>query len=228
MLPSKPSMHRAFLGLWASIALTVSCSGSGNEKATRAPISHRASGSVCPKGRGAGVSVDGGACSQSAPCAQDSDCTAGTNGRCLQAGGPACNYYCSYDDCAQDSDCTGNVPCPCRSSSSNTASNACATGSNCRVDADCGPGGFCSPSLVGSPCQCISEIFCQADSGSSCSVTENGVTKSTACSCDGNCGHGYFCHTSKDSCVDDNDCAGGTCNFDLTSQRWMCTGEICP
>jgi hypothetical protein len=48
------------------------------------------------------------------------------------------------------------------------------------------------------------------------------------CSCGGDCGHGYFCHTPKDACLDDSDCAGGTCNFDLTSKAWMCTGVICP
>jgi hypothetical protein len=54
------------------------------------------------------------------------------------------------------------------------------------------------------------------------------VTKSAACSCNGNCGHGYFCHTARDACLNDGDCAHGTCNFDLTSRVWMCTGVACP
>jgi hypothetical protein len=225
-------MRGALLGVWASIVLTLSCSGSGSGKATHIPISHRASSAVCPQDRGPGVSDVGTACLQRSPpvaCARDSDCAGGANGRCLQAGGPACSYTGSYDDCTHDSECTGNAPCACRSSSSDTASNACATGRNCRLDSDCGSVGFCSPSLVGSACQCFSETFCQADAGSGCSVTgADGVTKTVPCSCGGDCGHGYFCHTPKDSCVDDNDCPGGACNFDLTSQAWVCTSQICP
>jgi len=216
-------MRCVLLGLWALIATTASCSSAADKTATRAPASHRLATSVCPQERGAG-----GACSQSG-CTQDSDCTSGANGRCLQVLGPACQSYCSYDDCTGDSDCTGNTPCACRSSSSDTAANTCATESNCRVDADCGPGGFCSPSLLGSPCQCISESFCQPGSGGGCSETgPDGVTKSVPCSCTGNCGPGYFCHTPKDSCVDDSDCASGKCNFEVTSKLWMCTLMICP
>jgi hypothetical protein len=213
----------------AVVVTTASCSHAADNTSTRTPAVHRATTSACPQGRGAGVSFDGGACLQMGTCARDSDCAAGANGRCLQAGGPACSFFCSYDDCTQDSDCPANAPCACRPSSSDSAPNACATGSNCRVDADCGTGGFCSPSLVGSPCGCNSEIFCQADSGSSCGETgPDGVMKSVPCSCNGNCGHGYFCHTAGDSCLNDSDCVGGYCNFDLTSQAWICTGLSCP
>jgi hypothetical protein len=225
------SPMRVLIGLMAVLAATASCSGASGKTSTRAADTHRAASSACPQERGAGISGVPTQCQSSlqAACMRDSDCVAGTNGRCLQALGPACGYYCSYDDCTQDSDCTANAPCACRASSSDTGPNTCATGSDCRVDADCGPGGFCSPSLVGSPCECISEIFCQADSGSSCSETgPDGVTKSVPCSCDGNCGHGYFCHTPKDSCLNDGECASGTCNFDLKSKAWMCTGVICP
>ena len=178
---------------------------------------HRAASSACPQERGAGISGLPTQCESSAraSCTRDSDCVAGANGRCLQALGPACGYHCSYDDCTQDSDCTANAPCACRSSSSATGPNICATGSDCRVDADCGLGGFCSPSLVGSPCQCIGEIFCPADAG-------------RAELCGGDCGHGYFCHTPKDGCLNDGDCASGACNFDLTSRAWMCTRISCP
>jgi hypothetical protein len=226
------SPMRVLLALLAVLAAAASCSGASGKTSTRAADNHRAASSACPQERGAGISGIPTQCEgfTGAACTRDSDCASGANGRCLQAGGPSCGYYCSYDECTQDSDCKVNAPCACRSSNSDTGPNACATGSNCRVDADCGPGGFCSPSLVGSPCGCNSEIFCRADSGSSCSETgPDGVTKSVPCSsCDGNCGHGYFCHTAKDSCLDDNDCASGACNFDLTSQAWMCTGFSCP
>jgi len=178
--------------------------GAADRTVTRVPASHRLASSACSQEeRGAGVSSIGPACS-SVACTRDSDCTSGANGRCLQVlGGPACQYYCSYDECTDDSDCTGNAPCACRSSSSDATPNTCATESNCRTDADCGPGGFCSPSLVSTYCQCIT------------------VTRSF-----GNCGHGYFCHTPKDSCLDDGDCASGKCNFDLTSHSWICTLAI--
>ena len=72
--------------------------------------------------------------------------------------------------------------------------NICYTASNCRVDADCGPGGFCSPSNLDTIIQCW-----------------------------GPCGTGYFCHTPKDSCLDGNDCNGSSgCYLDPTSQSWMC------
>jgi hypothetical protein len=48
------------------------------------------------------------------------------------------------------------------------------------------------------------------------------------CLCGGQCGHGYFCHTPNDRCLDDSDCASGTCNFDLTRQSWICTACIPP
>jgi hypothetical protein len=221
------AMRAVKLGFWVLIVAT-SCSNAA-DKATRVPAVHRAASSACPQERGAGITSVGPACTQPA-CAKDSDCAAGANGRCVQGGGPACNYFCSYDDCAQDSDCAGQAPCACRASSSDATANTCEAASNCGVDADCGPGGFCSPSLLmgGAACQCFSEAFCQADTGSSCSETgPDGVTKAVPCSCPGDCGRGYFCHTPKDSCVDDADCAGGACSFDLTSGSWMCTRQIC-
>jgi len=169
--------------------------GCSSKNDARIPANHRPIGLMCPQQRGPGISEVGPGCLANAPlasligCTRDSDCTAGTNGRCLQYGGPACNYHCSYDDCSSDSDCSAHAPCACRTSSSDTGANSCATASNCRIDADCGPGGLCSASQ---------------------------------------CGQGYFCHTPKDSCLDDSDCASGTCNFDLTSQAWLCTGCINP
>jgi hypothetical protein len=213
-------MHRLLLGFLALIATGSSCSGDAKEHTATVPAYHRQAGSFCPADRGAGVS-DIGTCAQSAvvqiACAKDEDCTAGTNGRCLQGGGPACNYWCSYDECSNDSECPGNAPCACRSSAAASAANTCATAGDCHIDADCGPRGYCSPSQVGSVCACWSESACQPGEGS-CYV--NGVQ--VPCVCSGSCGHGYFCHTSKDSCVDDTDCTDGTCNFDLPSGSWMC------
>ena len=207
--------------------------GPDGKSATHAPANHRQTGSSCPQERGPGISEVGSACAQNPTvtthCLQDSDCTGGTDGRCLAFGGPACSYGCTYDECSSDADCTSNVPCACRASDSDWTANTCATQSNCRIDTDCGPGGYCSPSMVGSVCQCASQAFCQPGEGGCYETAPDGTTTQVACFCTGNCGHGYFCHTPKDSCVDDGDCAPGmTCNYDLTSQSWMCSNDLCP
>ena len=120
----------------------------------RAPLQHRAAGTTCPAARAPGTNSCNcagppGACSPCAGfpggCGQDSDCTAGINGRCLDLG-PLPSMSCSYDGCFSDADCPANTPCDCRDSTLSQTANSCLTGSNCRVDSDCGPGGFCSPS----------------------------------------------------------------------------------
>jgi hypothetical protein len=89
--------------------------------------------------------------------------------------------------------------------------------SNCRVDADCGPGGYCSPSVI-AYCFCPRTELC--DSTSMCTANGNPVP----CVCGDACGHGYFCHTGCDACTDDSDCAAGqTCNYDTLSHRWECS-----
>jgi hypothetical protein len=196
----------------------------------RVPQNHRASGALCPVDRGPGsttapyCATDGGPSTAAVNgprlCAGDADCTAGTNGRCFLNGGPVtdCGTRCSYDACAQDSDCPSNQPCACRASATDTAANTCLTGGNCRVDDDCGAGGYCSPSQVNNFCFCPSTALCQDGSGS-CSAGNQPVP----CACGDACGHAYFCHTKRDSCVDDSDCTGGqTCNFDTVNGVWDC------
>ncbi len=225
------TMRCMLVGLLGVFTMAASCSNAADKSSGGAPVDHRSESSSCPEARGPGISAVPATCSQDVTriaCTADSDCTSGTNGRCVQSLGPACGYACSYDECASDSDCVGNAPCLCRSSNSDTSANTCATASNCRVDADCGRFGFCSPSLLG-PCGCISEAFCDASSAGACSETgPDGVTRSVPCSCSGKCGNGYFCHTPKDSCLDDADCPRGACIFDLTSQAWMCASVLCP
>ncbi len=182
----------------------VETSGAGGQPA-HAPADHRqaAPTSPCPTGRGIGVPRGSCAGAVLAKCTSDGDCTGGLNGRCLQSIA-ACNTACSYDECATDSDCPGNVPCSCRSSASDSAPNACLGGSNCRIDADCGPRGYCSRGTLGDRCNGHAFI------------------------CQLNCGHGYFCHTSKDTCGDDTDCTnGGVCAYDLDSRSWTCGGYTC-
>lgn len=186
------------------------------------PMNHRPAGSVCPMQRGPGfpcscASEDASSCTCGA-CTSDSDCTAGTNGRC-ETGGPIAYWTCSYDECFQDSDCEAGVPCECRPSNVSSAANECLRGSNCAVDLDCGPGGYCSPSAL-ELCGCLSTALC-GDSGG-CYAGGQEVP----CACGDACGHGYFCHTPRDTCVNDSDCPPGrSCYYNRLEQRWDC--EFC-
>jgi hypothetical protein len=179
----------------------VACAGPGRE---HVPANHRAAeGPECPRDRAPGglpaeCAADSGV-TPAGNCQQDSDCNAGTNGRCLQVRG--CYMACSYDECFRDADCSDNVPCQCRDSSSSTGANTCLVNSNCRVDDDCGPGGYCSPSQLAG---CIRMCTVTCDLGTHCYA---GTTE-VPCSCNQNCGAGYFCHTASDTCVSDCECSG--------------------
>ena len=193
---------------------------------TRIPLLHRPAGSTCPSERAPGPlqcdceGSDGGCSCRIGECGQDSDCSAGTNGRCLELG-PAVYAYCVYDTCFSDSDCPSNQPCNCRASASDYTANTCLTGSNCRVDSDCGPSGYCSPSQVGVLCQCSCNPV--VSDGGCYEHAPDGTWTQVPCSC-GDCGHGYFCHTPQDTCLNDSDCANGdTCNYDGLSNTWTCS-----
>ena len=54
----------------------------------------------------------------------------------------------------------------CRPSTASYEPNVCYTAGNCTVDSNCGPGGWCSPSLIGmGACSCDSFALCP-DAGS--------------------------------------------------------------
>lgn len=197
--------------------------GAGNG-ARRVPSTHRAA-ALCTEPRAPGSPTGHANCPGiPAECVQDADCTAGTNGRCFSDTHGCTNVYCSYDGCQSDSDCAVDEACACRQPAAGSAPNSCVS-AECHIDTDCGPGGFCSPSLVGNQCSCLSAALCKPNE-SSCSPGP--------CLCGDSCGHGYFCHTPKDSCLDDGDCAGGsagpsTCNYDRLEKRWTCTAAVvCP
>jgi hypothetical protein len=170
------------------------------------PVNHGATDMACPKERALGMLP---ACTWDCydagfMCLVDSDCTMGTNGRCLPPdSSPGVNFTitpdyeakCSYDECFTDSDCPPSEPCICRASTTDSTPNVCVSGSNCRVDADCGPGGYCSPSAYAS--------------GSLVSCSNLSVA--------------YFCHTAADTCANDTDCTGaGTCGYDTAAGHWSC------
>jgi len=174
----------------------------GDGSRNRVPQNHRPVAEACVAERGTlpvpvSCLADGG--SQFTLCLSDSDCRAGSNGRC-SAMPTGCATNCSYDFCSADSDCGVRVPCHCRTSPTDFSNSWCVSGSNCAIDSGCGPGGYCSPSLVGILGDCPG------------------------------CGSGYFCHTASDKCVDDSDCSAGsgtTCAYDVPSGSWTCA-EVTP
>ena len=129
-------------------------------------------------------------------CTQDADCKSGQNGRCA----PSSPNDSLCDACSYD-ECFADADCsgagPCDCRSSAVAgANVCSAG-NCRVDADCGSGGYCSPSRP------------------RCGYP--GVETATI---------GYFCRTSKDTCVEDDDCkkpnVSQQCRYDGAAGLWRC------
>ncbi len=175
-------------------------SGGSRGGLSSVPTDHRFQEVACPRERGPG-SAD-----VVEDCTQDSDCTDGMNGRCISPNvvGPLGRSRCSYDTCFSDSDCPANEPCRCRPSAADNARNYCPAGSNCRIDSDCGPGGFCSPSLLG-----------------------------LGSSVEGGGSFGYFCHTPQDLCLNDTDCdasgclieqgcASMACGYGTASGHWDC------
>jgi hypothetical protein len=93
-------------------------------------------------------------------CEMDSQCTSGTNGRCIQAVGPIEDCECTYDSCVHDTDCPTGDTCACHGSPYTYGEgNTCVQG-NCRVDSDCGPGGYCSPSYDTMSCGGLLGYYC--------------------------------------------------------------------
>jgi len=164
----------------------------------RTPLLHRAAGVACPTGRGPGLSI----------C----DCT-GSVGRCL----------CAPGECGQDSNCTTGIsgrclmngPPPITACSYDT----CFSDSDCPAKTPC----ICRSSASGSePNSCLTGSDCRVDSdcgpGNFCSPSQY----------DQWCGFTYHCHTASDTCVDDNDCVGATCNFSKQTGHWACGGDCGP
>jgi hypothetical protein len=78
------------------------------------------------------------------PCVRDEDCSEGENGRCTDFRG---SWQCTYDTCFTDAGCDQGGPCGCERAFW-TDANTCLAG-NCRMDTDCGGGGYCSPTFGG-------------------------------------------------------------------------------
>lgn len=110
------------------------------EPMVRVPEKHRPAEIVCDDQRGPGSSPEPGA-SDFSSCNEDADCQDGANGRCT--GNSHDGWNCTYDRCFDDSGCMGVCQC---SGGFRSDANVC-VGGDCQVNADCGPGGYCSPSF---------------------------------------------------------------------------------
>lgn len=105
------------------------------------------------------------------------------------------------DRCVSDADCGGQFAI-CACGAGDDGGNVCAS-AFCHSDADCGRGGYCSPSH---------ELF-------SCSSGQ--VSREL---------DGYFCHTAQDACSNDSDCAAGqVCSAppEVSVAPWFCMSSVC-
>ncbi len=97
-------------------------------------------------------------------CTKDTDCTMGNDGRCITNNGGALTCFCTYDTCVHDGDCMQGQTCGCHGSPyTYDHGNTCVPG-NCRVDSDCGPNGYCSPSYDTSQCGGLAGYWCHTAS----------------------------------------------------------------
>ena len=163
----------------------------------RVPERHRATATQCDGERpylDPGVPPDGEGPPVS--CRTHEECTDGTNGRC--GGNGHDGWYCTYDQCTTDSECDGKV-CECEGGFRSDA-DVCLREGNCLVDADCGVGGYCSPSFgdCGSYMGVVA-YFCH--------------TAADECVDDVDCG--------------DEDSWGPYCAYNRVSGRWTCSESHC-
>ena len=93
-------------------------------------------------------------------CSSDSACTAGADGRCVQSTGGAVFCMCTYDTCTHDLDCATGQTCACHGSPYTFGQGSACIAGNCRVDADCGAGNYCSPAYNAMSCGSLLGTFC--------------------------------------------------------------------
>lgn len=171
-------------------------SSSSSGGVVRVPINHRPNDAQCSQPAPTGTCNFGG--NPSFMCSRDADCDdAGPNGRCVQGNGGPAYCGCTFDSCFHDSDCTGET-CACHGSAyTYGAGNRCVPG-NCHVDADCGAGGYCSPTYATTGCGSLGGYYCH--------------TPSDQCIDDSDCNGGTS--------------GPQACAYSTTSGRWQCVQQV--
>jgi hypothetical protein len=141
----------------AVLCLVAGCSTQpiGNEnpdltmKMPAVPLKHRPTATSCvvPRPSENCTTPDMGLMGVPSDCSGDISCNQGPNGRCT--GDPHDGCHCTYDTCGTDADCMPGTLCDCRDAwwKGRPEGPSQCLPSDCRVDADCGVNGYCSPSL---------------------------------------------------------------------------------
>jgi hypothetical protein len=143
------------------------------------PLYHRPDDSQCSQPAAPGQCQIMGGFPQ---CTMDSQCTAGNSGRCVENMGGALTCMCTYDTCVHDTDCPAGNLCVCHGSAyTGGDGNACMAG-NCRVDSDCGAGGYCSPTHGTSGCGGVTGYYCHTPQDTCTNDTDcNGAQGPNVC-----------------------------------------------
>ncbi len=92
----------------------------------------------------------------------------------------------------------------------------------CVVDSDCGAKSMCECGTSASDGHSCMPGNCAVDSD----CAGNGFCSPSRSTC-GNGVAGYFCHTATDECVDDADCAVGSCVWNASIGHWWCATNHC-
>ncbi|HZS36948.1 MAG TPA: hypothetical protein VFF06_08980 [Polyangia bacterium] len=145
---------------------------------------HRASGGVCPqrpprprdpKLPSHKAHKEDLSAVPTSNCSGDEDCTDAANGHCVSSRLKGSTFdVCYYDECYTDADCRDKGVCDC-----SAMQHHCVVGGNCRLDADCGAGRWCAPSVdcadrvVGYFCRTLADTcwggdFCAGATPSRC------------------------------------------------------------
>jgi hypothetical protein len=159
---------------------------------TTVPSAHRSAAETCDTERGPGF-VEDSEYQITGDCDTDAQCLDGVRGRCTVNRELA---LCTYDACESDNDCSAG-PCICGAGA--VAANECMAG-NCKLDGDCGAGGYCSPSQ--STCGNYSGVV-----GYWCHTAEDECVNDTEC-------------TSAEQ-------GDGYCMYSPEASHWLCSFSQC-
>jgi hypothetical protein len=154
------STEKLLFAVVLCVAAVPGCRKKLNRSATAEK--HRPVAAACDSAPGEGYTHPG----SSGTCSKDSDCTKGRNGRCMagrpRMGGRSEPNHCEYDDCFSDTECGAGETCNCGLREPIPERHRCLP-SNCRIDGDCGPNGFCSPSKKALGAGTIEGWFCHTE-----------------------------------------------------------------